>query len=50
MPVTEKKFKELLTPAQNGIAASVGCVSSTPAVLNTRFERLVAGQADKRSR
>ena len=50
MPVTEKKFKELLTPAQNGIAASVGCVSSMPAVLNTRFERLVAGQADKRSR
>ena len=36
MLVTAKKIKELFTPTENVIAASVRCVSSTPVILNAR--------------
>ena len=37
MPSKVKIFKKLLTPTWNGIAASVRYVSSTPVVINARF-------------
>ena len=43
-----KKFEELFASTLNGIPISVRCVSSTIAVLNAKFARLLAAHANKK--
>ena len=43
-----KKIKKLFASTLNGIPASVRCVSSIIAVLNAKFARLRAAEANKK--
>ena len=43
----DKKIEELFASTLYGITASVKCVSSMIVVLNTKFARILAAQANK---
>ena len=43
-----KAIKELFASTLNGITASVSCVSSMVVVLNAKFSRLLAAQANRK--